>query len=215
MADSDNTDALVAGLAWLPWSDDPSADCPPVIVQFFEGLEIDVSMALHRSSRKTELSEWLKNQFGHSHLEKVRWFEVGIHTMVAFSMFASGVPPKVAEDAMTAYRAVLEEAGVSLGARDQIAALVRGLAVTPLDQQIFARLLERVGEQSRMPSASPLLKWNIHSWAAAPYYLTVAVVIITALAAFSKSSPPFTLPFLLVAGLLLTTAIGGFGAFRD
>jgi hypothetical protein len=34
-------------------------------------------------------------------------------------------------------------------------------------------------------------------------------------AGFSKSAPPFAFPLILVAGLLLTTAIAGFGPFRD
>jgi len=215
MADSNYTGALLAGLAWLPWSEDPSGDCPTVIVQFFRSLGIDPAMALSRSSQKEELSQWLKSHFGHSRQKKVCWFKVGIRTMVLSNMLASGAAPEIAEAAMTAYRSVLEEAGVPLKARDRITALLHEMGRAPLDQQIFARLLEALEEQARPHSASPLLKPRSNPFATTSYCLTVALVITMALAGFSKNVSPFVLPSILVAGLLLTTAIGGFGAFRD
>jgi hypothetical protein len=215
MAYSHNTDALLAGLAWLPWSEDPSGDCPSAIIQFFESLEIGISVALSKSSRQKELSEWLNSQFRHSHKEKVVWFDVGIHAMVASRMFARGAAPQAAEDALTAYRAVLQEAGVSFETTDRIASIVRELGFTPLDRQIFARLLEELEEQSRIPSTSAMPTPHSNLWAAASYYLTVALVVAIALVGFSKDAPPFVLPSILVGGLLLTTAIGGLGAFRD
>jgi hypothetical protein len=215
MADTGYRGALLAGLAWLPWSKDLSADCHPEIAQFFQSLGIDASMALDGSFEMEELSEWLKEHFGQSHREKVHWFEVGVHTMIASSMFAGGATPEDAKDALASYRAVLQEAGVSVEARDRIGALVRELGLAPHDRQIFARLLEVLEEQSRLPSTSPFPRPNIKHWAAASYCLTVAVVIIIALAAFSKNVTPFALSLILAAGLVLTTAIGGFGALRD
>jgi len=215
MAESDNTGAFLAGLAWAPWSEDPSGDCPTVIVQFLESLEIGASVALSTSSQKRELSEWLNSQFAHSHQEKVHWFEVGVHTMTVSGTFSNRAAPGVAEDAVTSYRSVLEKAGVSLETRDRIGSLVRELALTPQDQRIFARLLELLGEQSRIQPTSAILRPGISLWAGASHYMTVVVVIIIALVGFSKGAPPFAFPLVLVAGLLLTTAIGGFRAFRD
>jgi hypothetical protein len=215
MRPSNKTGALLAGLAWLPWSEDPSGECPAAIIRFFESLNIDVSVALSRSSRQNDLTEWLKNQFGHSRQQKVRWFEVGIRTMVASRMLAHGAAPDLAEDALTAYQAVLQEAGVSLKPRERIAKIVRKMALHPEDQRIFARLLQELEVQARIQSPSAVRRPHSNRLASASYYMAVALVVTLALAGFSKNVPPLVLPLTVAAGLLLTTAIGGFGAFRD